>query len=186
MRRKLILLAAALFLIFITWLDRSVLATGHDDLRQYEGKTFRVAYVLDGDTLDIIAPDPPRATTRIRLWGIDSPEIAHPQHNDKPAEPFGPEAALFTHQLCNGKDVTLHLQPHRLRDRSDERVLAYVTLPDGSSLNERLLAAGFARADDRWAHERLDRYAQLNRQAQHDQIGLWTPETPKKISPSKR
>jgi endonuclease YncB( thermonuclease family) len=174
-RRIAVTVACVLMLAGLTWLDRAGLLLHRlDDVQRYEGKTFHVAFVIDGDTLDIAAPDPPRKTTRIRLWGVNAPEVAHPQYNDKPDEPFGPEAATFVHQLCDGRDVQLHLQPHRLRDRSDVRVLAYVTLPDGTSLNERLLAAGLAKADDRWPHEQSERYAMLDKQAQHDRIGVWS------------
>jgi endonuclease YncB( thermonuclease family) len=181
--------ALALVLSALTWLDRrGLLLPRHDDVLKYEGKTFHVAFVIDGDTFDITEPDPPQLTTRIRLWGINAPEIAHPKYSDKPDEPFGPEASRFTHELCDGNDVTLHLQPHRLRARGEARVIAYVTLPDGTSLNERLLSAGLAKADDRWPHEHSERYAMLEKQAQHDRVGLWSqapkPKRPKSKSPA--
>jgi endonuclease YncB( thermonuclease family) len=45
------------------------------DHEKYDGKTFRVSHVADGDTLDVDVRDEVRghATTRIRLWGVDSP-----------------------------------------------------------------------------------------------------------------
>lgn len=178
-KRRLLIASALLAIAGATWFDHQ---HQRDDIRRYEGKTFEVAYVIDGDTLDLQTPDPPRATTRIRLWGIDAPEIAHPQYHDKPAEPFGPEATRLTRELCDGKNVTIHLQPHRLRDRSDMRLLAYLTLPDGTSLNERLIAAGLARADDRWDHECFERYAHLERQAKQDRAGMWTSNAPSKRS----
>ena len=70
-------------------------------------------------------------------------------------------------------DVTLHLRPERVRDRYG-RLLAYVTLPAGDALAERLLLMGLAYPDDRWPHELQDRYARLADQARHDRRGVWS------------
>jgi len=39
---------------------------------------------------------------RVRLIGVDTPEIKHP---NKPVEHFGKEAAAFTRQMTEGKRV---------------------------------------------------------------------------------
>ena len=70
--------------------------------------------------------------------------------------------------------MTLTLEPHRTRG-SFGRLLAHAQLPDGSSLNEALLAAGLARADDRWPHSLVGRYAQLERIARREGLGIWSP-----------
>jgi endonuclease YncB( thermonuclease family) len=67
----------------------------------------------------------------------------------------------------------LYLDPQRVRD-AYVRVLAHVELLDGRSLNEALLEEGLARADDRWAHTRLTRYAQLELAARRAGAGVWT------------
>jgi endonuclease YncB( thermonuclease family) len=165
-----LLIGAALAAADRLWLYRG------GDLGRYDGQTFAVVRVIDGDTLDVDVPDPnaphgPIATTRIRLWGMDTPETAKPFLN-KPGEPFGDEATEFTRKLCAGRRVTLQLEAHRLRGRYG-RVLAFVTLPDGTMLNERLLAAGLATADDRFSHRHFDRFALIEQQARHDKLGLW-------------
>ena len=45
------------------------------DPEKYNGETFRVVRVVDGDTLDVAVRDTVagRSTTRIRLWGVDTP-----------------------------------------------------------------------------------------------------------------
>lgn len=144
------------------------------DRARYDGQTFRVASVTDGDTLRLDTPDGDDATTRVRLWGINTPELSR---DGKPAEPYAQEATDRVGQLAFGLPVTLHLEPHRPRDRYG-RVLGYITLPDGSVLNERLLSEGLARADDRWPHRHAERYARLEEQARHENRGLWFTPPP--------
>ncbi|MHC4596883.1 MAG: hypothetical protein ACYS19_18295, partial [Planctomycetota bacterium] len=76
------LLPVALFI----WLDHSL--TRHKpqaqpesdeqakayDFQKYHTKTFTVVNVVDGDTVDVDVPDGEYKYTRIRLWGIDTPE----------------------------------------------------------------------------------------------------------------
>ena len=164
------LLSVALAVADRRWLYRG------GALGRYDGRTFQVIRVIDGDTLDVDVPDAhaprgPSATTRVRLWGIDTPEVAKPDFNE-PGEPFADAAADFTRNLCAGRHVTLHLESHRLRGRFG-RVLAFVTLSDGTMLNERLLAAGLATADDRFSHRHFDRFALIEQQARHEKLGLW-------------
>ena len=173
------LVAAALLAVVIV-ADRSgwLLVGRDDDMAVYHGATARVARVIDGDTLEIEIPDHlhRRPVTQVRLWGVDCPETAGRNH---PAEPFAGEARDLTQSLTAGGPVTLTLEPHRARG-SFGRLLAHVELADGSSLNEALLAAGLARADDRWPHALLGRYAQLERAARREGIGIWSQPPPKK------
>ena len=74
--------------------------------------------------------------------------------------------------LADGREVVLYLESHRPRGTFG-RILAHVELPDGSSLNEALLAAGLARVDERWPHALLGRYAQLERGARREGVGIW-------------
>ena len=71
--------------------------------------------------------------------GINAPEIAH---QDKPGEPFGPEALAF-----NEKSVLS--QPIRIQEdqeKSDQyhRRLAYVFLKDGTFVNQEIVRNGLA------------------------------------------
>ena len=133
-----------------------------------------VARIIDGDTLEIEVPDPVhrRSTTRVRLWGVDCPEPAGP---DRAGEPLADEARALTRSLAQGRMVTLTLESHRTRG-TRQRILAHVELPDGTSLNEALLTAGLARADDRWPHAQLGRYAQAQRAARKDALGIWSAQ----------
>jgi micrococcal nuclease len=143
--------------------------TGTGDFNRYHAKSFTVAKVVDGDTIDINAPDGNKNNTRIRLWGIDTPETKHPETG---VMYFGPEAAELATKLALGKQVTIYLEERRTRGKYG-RLLAYVQLPDGRFLNEVLLSGGFAYADLRFRHGFYNKYKQLEAIARGRKKGLW-------------
>jgi micrococcal nuclease len=106
----------------------------------------------------------------VRLWGIDCPEAAN---FGKPAQLWADEATALATSLCDQQKVILKLEYDRPRD-SFSRVLAHVELADGRVLNEVLLEAALAKADDRWPHSRLVRYAQVEMAARKRRIGVWS------------
>ncbi len=165
-------LLALVLLALLLYADRrGWLLHETDDWRHYHEQWFTVARVVDGDTLMLDTPDGEHRQTRVRLWGIDTPELAKPREQ-RPAEPGAEAARDFLDQLATGRRVRLTLQSQRIRD-SFGRVLAYVTLEDGQVLNEQLLLAGLAHNDPRWTHDQLARYAVLEEQAKADRRGLW-------------
>jgi len=147
------------------------------DFEKYHTKTFTVINVVDGDTIDIDIPDGQYAHTRIRLWGVDTPETKHPRTG---VMYFGPEAAEFTKKLVLGKKVTVYLEEHRTRGYYG-RLLAYVQLPDDRFLNEVLLTEGFAYADTRFRHSFYHKYQQLEAAARSQKKGLWEKITPEQM-----
>lgn len=167
------LVIALLLVIAIAVLDRAggVLPVG-DDWRRYHGKSFEVVRVIDGDTLVLLVPDGDKPTTTVRLWGVDTPELAKPRQQ-RPAEPLAEEAKAFTARRVGGQRVMLKLQDHRLRGRYG-RVLAYVVLQDGSTLNAKLIERGFSEHDDRWSHDRAEAFEALETRARADGRGLWS------------
>lgn len=150
--------------------------TQSGDMARYHGKVFRVTEVVDGDTLHIDAPDGKKPHTKIRLWGVDTPEV----HNvDEPMH-FGPQASDYAKAVAANQSVRLELVEADTRDRYG-RLLAYVYLPDGTMLNERLLEGGYAYADSRFAHPFKAKFARLEKQARDRQAGLWKDVTTKKM-----
>jgi endonuclease YncB( thermonuclease family) len=149
------------------------------DIEKYHAKSFTVVNVVDGDTIDIDIPDGQFNRTRIRLWGVDTPETKDP---NLPVQYFGPEATNFTTKLALRKQapegqVTIYLDTtKRTRDKYD-RLLAYVQLPDGRFLNEVLLSEGFAYADLRFRHSFYNKYQQLEAAARSLKKGLWEKVT---------
>ncbi|NIP28372.1 MAG: hypothetical protein GWN67_04010 [Phycisphaerae bacterium] len=143
------------------------------DLEKYHKKTFTVVNVVDGDTIDIGIGDAEKNYTRIRLWGIDTPETKNP---DIGAMYFGPEAAEFTTKMVLNKQIYVYLDATRTRGNYG-RLLAYVQLPDSRFLNEVLITEGFAYADLRFRHSLYQKYKQLESSARRRKKGLWEKVT---------
>jgi endonuclease YncB( thermonuclease family) len=81
-------------------------------------------YVIDGDTIVI-------SGTRIRLAGIDAPEMD---------QPWGKKAKFAMIALCKGKIITAELQG----ELSYDRIVAKCFLPDGTDLSAALVEQGLA------------------------------------------
>jgi endonuclease YncB( thermonuclease family) len=147
-----------------------LLYEGHD-LQRYDGQSFQVLRVVDGDTLVLDVADGDEPLTRVRLWGIDTPERAREQ-TGRPAEPLAEEARDFTQRWCGAGEVVLRLEPARTRGHYG-RLLAHVERPDGVLLGADLLAAGLARMDDLSLHQHEQTYRLIEQQAQYDRAGIW-------------
>jgi len=142
---------------------------GRSDWHAHEGRTFTVVKVVDGDTLDVDRPDGRYDHTRVRLLGVDTPESVDPR---KPVEHFGPEAAAFVRDAVAGKPVTLRVDAARTRDRYG-RLLAYVIGPDGTNLNERIVATGHGYADPRYRNPLKALLRRAQDHAAKARLGLW-------------
>lgn len=94
-----------------------------------------VTHVADGDTLTARTKN--GTTLRIRLAGIDAPEVPH---GATPGQPYGHEATVFLERLTLGKTLQVSiLGVNRYR-----RLLACVITPDGILINRALIEAGLA------------------------------------------
>ena len=145
-----------------------------DDQSRYHDRTFRVARVVDGDTLDIEIPDRDKPFTRIRLWGIDAPEVGR---GGGVGDHFGAEATAFAEQTLAGGDVHVVLSPKRARGKYG-RLLAYVYLERGGSMfNEMLLEEGYAYADLRFDHHYYNQFKTIEKRARKAGRGLWADIT---------
>lgn len=168
------LIIALIIIVVIAVLDRGAgVLPVDDDWHRYHEKTFKVLRVVDGDTLELSVADGDKATTRVRLWGVDTAEMNF-NEPDTPPDAWAQEATDFTRRVAEGRRVTLHLQSHQLRGGYD-RLLAYVELPDGRFLNAALIENGLSEHDGRWSHDRATAYDALELQAQRDQRGKWAP-----------
>ena len=148
------------------------------DASRYHDRTFRVARVIDGDTLDIKVPDRDKPVTRIRLWGVDTPEVGG--HGGS-AMHFGSQASAFAHRTLDGQSVHVVLSPRRTRGRYG-RLLAYVFLTRGGRMfNEMLIEEGYGYADLRFDHLYFDRFRKTEAQARKAGVGLWKDVTLEKM-----
>ncbi|MCX6359786.1 MAG: thermonuclease family protein [Armatimonadetes bacterium] len=116
--------------------------------------------VTDGDTLRVRVEG---RTVRVRLYGIDCPELG---------QPFGVTARKITAGLCVGQPVTLALHG---TDRYG-RTLATVRTSAGN-VNEALVTAGLAWWYRRYAPE-ASRLRALEAAARSARRGLWSQPRP--------
>ena len=181
------LTAMTLFFLDRSYISRSVTKSlqstqqqDSGDISKYHGRQFAVVKVVDGDTIDIDIPDLSAdggrnySHTRIRLWGIDTPETKDPRTGPMY---FGKEASDFATKLALGKQVTIYLEKEKNSRDKYHRLLAYIQLPNGKFLNEELLSEGYAYADLRFKHGLYNKYKQLESVARSQKKGLWAGVT---------
>ncbi len=124
-----------------------------------------VARVLDGDTLELTDH------TRIRIIGINAPEI---NHRARSTQAFAAEARTALTALLGQSTHRVALQYGS--DRLDRygRTLAHVFLPDGTNLAQQMLIKGLAARiafpPNMWAQ---DCYRHGENRAREQQRGLW-------------
>jgi len=168
-RRRPLTAVAVIVLVVLALAYRWPRPVGGDHDR-YHNRLFRCVYVVDGDTIDVDAPERARRTTRIRLWGVDTPETAKSPQGEMY---FGPEASAFTKSCVDGAEVRLVLAPDQSRDKYG-RLLAYVYFGDPPRmLNEEIVSQGYGYADTRFPHVWRERFMQLEERARKKRAGLW-------------
>ena len=122
--------------------------------------TGKVVQVSDGDTLQVLRDG---RAEKVRLAGIDCPELN---------QPFGQAAKRFVLQVAAQQTVTVQIVT---TDRYG-RTVGEVVLPDGRSLNQELVRAGYAwwyrKYSDDAVLEALEAEARLARR------GLWAEVDP--------
>lgn len=126
--------------------------------------TVEVARVYDGDTFETATGK------RIRLLGIDSPEVSH---GDSEGEPFGEESGAWLRNLIVGRRVTVQEGAERL-DRYG-RTLGWIYLDDGQLVNELALTTGNAELMDQFGlpFQLEPRLRDAEATAKAAKIGLW-------------
>lgn len=137
--------------------------------------TGTVQQVVDGDTVRVRVRD---QDVVVRLVGIDTPEVRHPQRGE---ECFGPEASARAGGLMpRGATVRLRSDPTQdVRDRFG-RLLAHVYnggATGADSVNRRLVAEGMARVYvyDRVPFTHVAAFQRAEQRARQEREGLWGP-----------
>ncbi|MBN1932734.1 MAG: thermonuclease family protein [Desulfobacterales bacterium] len=125
---------------------------------------FNVKSVIDGDT--IILSD----GRHIRYIGINAPEV---EHNEQKAQPYGEAAKQFNKNMVFSEKVHLEFD----KDRFDQygRLLAYIFLKDGSLINAKIIAQGYAYFLGRSPNKKYDSLLlQCQRRAMSGHKGIWS------------
>jgi micrococcal nuclease len=122
------------------------------------GITGTVIGVHDGDTLRLRTDN---ATIKVRLFGIDAPELGQPfsraSREKLSALTFGKTVSLVTH----GKDAF-------------RRQLADVILEDGTNVNHEMVRAGMAYYFRKYAHSKA--LESMENEARRERRGVWSVE----------
>jgi micrococcal nuclease len=124
-----------------------------------------VTYVYDGDTLEL------DDGTRVRLVGINTPELGR---NDDPDEPFATQARERLLRMVQESGQRIRMQPAAERQDRYGRVLAHTYSPTGASLQERLLGAGLALVHIHPPNlGNLECYREAEARARSSLLGIW-------------
>jgi micrococcal nuclease len=146
-------------------------------------RTGTLVYVVDGDTLAIRIG---KNVEKVRLIGIDTPEsrVTNRAHRQSAASnrdlstiiSLGKQASKTMRDLVQpGTPVTLEFDV-RERDKYG-RLLAYAYLPDGSMINEKMLAQGYAQLLTIPPNVKYtERFQAALQKSQTEKRGLWAKE----------
>lgn len=144
------------------------------------GTYVRVIRVVDGDTVDVEYPD--ATVERVRLLGVDAPEIHVPNMASEFVEMpsiqcvvrWGRQAHEFATDTLLGWPVALEFDSTEPRRDPTGALLAYINTGAGD-FNEELLARGLARVYfPLGSGDRAERYALFEAQAQGAGLGAWS------------
>ena len=130
---------------------------------------YRVVQVIDGDTIKI---DIAGEIETVRLIGIDTPEIAGPYNPQD--DYFGPEAAQYARQLLENRLVYLIPDPMGSNIDKYDRFLRYVFLENGTLVNAKLIAEGYAYNYMYEPFQLMKQFDYLEKQAKKSRSGLWS------------
>ena len=120
----------------------------------------KVVSIHDGDTITILQD---KQQIKVRLFGIDAPELK---------QPYGKQAKQFLANLIAGEVV--EVEEHG-KDRY-KRTIGTIYL-DGKDINAQMVANGYA-----WAYRKFSKkYTAQESRAKSQRLGLWRDKEP--ISP---
>ena len=142
-----------------------------------DGTPAHVSRVVDGDTVDVVFQD--GTTDRVRLLGIDTPELAGNDAyeygsitNTYCLDTFGSAATEYAQMVLYDEDVLLVVDPQAGLRGSFGRLLAYVHL-EGQDFGVALLELGLARVYTEGTATREAEYLEMETKARAEDIGLW-------------
>ena len=124
----------------------------------------KVVGISDGDTITVMHDG---KAEKIRLYGIDTPEMG---------QPFGKNAKVYTSDQVFGKMV--NVVPID-RDRYGRTVALIYLHKSSESLNEGTVKSGYA-----WVYRKYckagycSHWLQLEQDAKNQQLGLWIEKNP--------
>ncbi len=134
--------------------------------RTVEGTVTRVT---DGDTLILVTEEGTKL--KVRLYGIDAPEI---RHEEVPGQPYGREARDALKELALGRNAMLEIV-----DIDTHKRMVCIVRVSGVDINREMVRGGFA-----WAYRRYlsapyaSVYIAAEKEARNRRLGLWRQANP--------
>jgi micrococcal nuclease len=161
-----VILAALLIARWQGWLTEGSRVDRASAPGDWPAREYEVERVVDGDTLLL------RNHQRVRLQGIDCPEMPHENHPETDA--WAPEAVAFTQEFIRDAHHRVWLEADGEPLDHYDRWLAFVSNGD-QMLNEELVRAGLARAMLRYDYSQTkkDRLRAAQLEAQRADRGIW-------------
>lgn len=134
-----------------------------------------VKWVYDGDTVKL------SDNRKIRIIGIDTPEVARKTHNNRKskkksrkAEPYAGQATETLRELLKKHNYRIHIKTDKQKKDKYGRLLAHVFTPDGINVSEWLLQQGLASLLVIPPNNLfLDCYRSAEKQAQNKKLKIW-------------
>ncbi len=127
------------------------------------GELIRVKRVSDGDTISV---DFGRRVEKVRLTGIDAPELGQ--------RPWGRRAQEHLQEIISSSSWNVVLEFDVVKRDKHERLLAYVRTADGRLINELMVRDGYAAL---FTFPPNVKYADLLSRAQSEardkKLGIW-------------
>jgi endonuclease YncB( thermonuclease family) len=128
-----------------------------------------VSRVIDGDTVTLATREGTKL--RVRLYGIDAPEV---RHEKTAGQPYGKEAKEALTALALGRRVTVEIVDIDVHGRT-----VGIVHRSGVDINLEMVRNGYA-----WAYRRYlsapyaSRYLDAEREARGRRLGLWKDANP--------
>lgn len=129
-----------------------------------------VTNVVNGELVEVSLPG---GAARVRLIGIDAPEVVGP---GELFQCYGTEATSRAVELLAGQSVRLELDESQGERDAAGNLLAYVWLRADTMYNARMIAEGFAlERSGPAAYRYQGQFKTFEQQARSQQLGLWHP-----------
>lgn len=150
-----------------------------DNERTEDVQYYMVVRVVDGDTFEL------SDKSRVRLLGIDTPEVHDSEKLERDAESSGQDvktikrlgkiASDYVKSIVEGKRVRLERDPKNDDKDKYGRLLRYVYLEDGTCINAKIIKDGYAQVFDKFEISKIDEFRKLQKEARENNRGLWGP-----------
>ncbi len=162
----------ALLLVVILYIDYFDLVNNKADEEvplSADEEGYLVSSVVDGDTLVVLVGD---TKETVRVLGIDTPET---KYSERGEECYGTEATDEARRLLSGRRVVLTTDDTQADRDSYDRLLRYVTLPDGGDYGEVMIHEGFAEeyTFKGISYQKQKMYQDAENSARAIGLGLW-------------